>query len=439
MPPPDFESSGGPDPVVPSSSSSLPTPPDTGAHVPGAPVLGAPTKVPPVHVEGGAPTASGRGVELTASELVRPSRASRALEVAVASTLSLAALPLLTATYLLVRVVDGRPVLYRGERLGHGARPFAIAKFRTLRTDAQARIGGQLLSPKHGLKTRCGDFLRETRLDELPQLLLVLKGDMALFGPRPERREVYESHCREIPGYEERFRVRPGVFGYSQILTPHSAPKRLRSAIDRRFAARRSSALFDLALIGLTIGSLLGTTGGRLVRATRGLVRTKILRSFSEQRRQARVRPAGVEVRAGSDAFPIADMNDDALLASGPCADRVRAGGCAEVSVALPGARGRRRRAVVRIERVERRPAAGSDPERTLLHYTPSSARSAYVLDQYVLRRSIVRLPEVLRRARPSRDDVPLQAATASAAQAVARPGAGASQGEPERDERIAG
>ena len=153
----------------------------------------------------------------------------------VASLLLILASPVLLLLCLAVWATLGWPVFYRGERLGVHKRPFQMIKFRSLPVNAQASIGAQLFNNSDGRIPAFAQFMRETRLDELPQLLNVARGEMALLGPRPEREEIYEALCRDIPGYEERFRVPPGLIGVAQLCTPHSTPKKIRARIDRRY------------------------------------------------------------------------------------------------------------------------------------------------------------------------------------------------------------
>lgn len=158
--------------------------------------------------------------------------------------------PLFIILPVLIKLDDpGGPVFYRGERLGLRKRRFTIYKFRSLRVDAAKFLGSDLVSQGHSVETRIGGFLRDTRLDELPQLFNVLRGDMNLVGPRPEREEVYESACKTIPGYDVRFSVRPGVIGYSQVFTPHRTYKRLRSLIDYQFTIKHHRTSEDIKLL----------------------------------------------------------------------------------------------------------------------------------------------------------------------------------------------
>ncbi|MGA8273365.1 MAG: TIGR03013 family XrtA/PEP-CTERM system glycosyltransferase [Candidatus Sulfotelmatobacter sp.] len=126
-------------------------------------------------------------------------------------------LPLLPFVMLAVRLDSSGPVLYRQKRVGMGGHQFYCYKFRTMRQDAEADTGATWATDDDPRITRVGKFLRVSRLDEIPQLWCVLKGDMAFVGPRPERPEFVEWLSKEIPYYGVRHVVRPGVTGWAQV------------------------------------------------------------------------------------------------------------------------------------------------------------------------------------------------------------------------------
>jgi sugar transferase (PEP-CTERM system associated) len=126
-------------------------------------------------------------------------------------------LPMLPFIMLAIRLDSTGPVFYTQTRMGKGGRLFKVVKFRTMRQDAEAANGPQWAGNNDPRVTRAGKFLRTTRLDEIPQLWCVLKGDMAFVGPRPERPEFIEQLSKEIPYYSVRHMVRPGVTGWAQI------------------------------------------------------------------------------------------------------------------------------------------------------------------------------------------------------------------------------
>jgi sugar transferase (PEP-CTERM system associated) len=143
--------------------------------------------------------------------------ARRALSFSVALIGLVIALPLLPFIWLAVTLDSPGPALYRQRRVGRGNSEFTCYKFRTMRQDAEADTGATWAADDDPRITRVGRFLRTSRLDEIPQLWCVLKGDMHFVGPRPERPEFVQWLCREIPYYGLRHTVQPGITGWAQV------------------------------------------------------------------------------------------------------------------------------------------------------------------------------------------------------------------------------
>jgi len=139
------------------------------------------------------------------------------LDFSISLALGLILLVPLTIVALLIKLTSRGPVLYRQERIGLHGRPFKIYKFRTMRLDAEARTGPIWASHNDPRCTALGRLLRRLSVDELPQLLNVLRGEMSLVGPRPERPFFVETFARDLPQYHDRHAMRPGVTGWAQI------------------------------------------------------------------------------------------------------------------------------------------------------------------------------------------------------------------------------
>jgi sugar transferase (PEP-CTERM system associated) len=141
----------------------------------------------------------------------------RLIAIAAAGALLLVVLPILPFVILAVKLDSRGPVLYRQKRVGLDGKVFYCYKFRTMRQDAEADTGATWATDDDPRITKVGKFLRTTRLDEVPQLWCVVKGDMSFVGPRPERPEFVEMLAQEIPFYAVRNAVRPGITGWAQV------------------------------------------------------------------------------------------------------------------------------------------------------------------------------------------------------------------------------
>lgn len=186
----------------------------------------------------------------------------RALDLAFAVALGLAgAVPAVLAAFAIL-LESGRPVFYSQLRQGRGGRTFRLTKFRTMGHDAEA--GGPQWSTKGDPRiTRVGRVLRQTHIDELPNLLAVLRGEMSMVGPRPERPEFMAELEREVPLYRARLTVLPGLTGWAQVNTAYGdsvedATTKLEYDL---YYVRHRSLWFDIGILGRTIGRMLGWKG----------------------------------------------------------------------------------------------------------------------------------------------------------------------------------
>jgi lipopolysaccharide/colanic/teichoic acid biosynthesis glycosyltransferase len=185
----------------------------------------------------------------------------RALDVAFATFFLVLSLPLSLPIALAILVTSGSPLFYRGERVGRGGRIFTMLKFRTLRRGAEARLGPylgpELVERTRVETTRIGGWLRATQLDELPQLLNILRGDMSFVGPRPIRPRFFEELAAALPGYWQRLVVRPGLTGFAQVRKGYETSMAEKLAHDLEYIADRSLRLY-LRTLGATAIRVLG-------------------------------------------------------------------------------------------------------------------------------------------------------------------------------------
>jgi sugar transferase (PEP-CTERM system associated) len=147
----------------------------------------------------------------------------RVFDVFVSVALLMLTLPVLLLAMLAILIESGRPIFYRQERVGQGGEAFTILKLRTMRQDAEKDGKPRWAGTNDARITTVGRFLRRTRIDELPQLFNVLRGDMSFVGPRPERPFFVQQLLEDIPYYDVRHSVKPGVTGWSQVRYPYGA------------------------------------------------------------------------------------------------------------------------------------------------------------------------------------------------------------------------
>ncbi len=188
----------------------------------------------------------------------------RTLDLFGATFLLVVSLPVMLATAAAIRLEDGKPILYRQVRVGRDGRLFTVYKFRSMRVDAEAR-GAVWAAERDPRVTRVGAIIRRLRIDELPQLLNVIVGDMALVGPRPERPEFTSELADQIPGYADRLSVKPGITGWAQVSVPYAASiddARIKLSYDLYYIKNRS-LLLDILILASTVRVVLFREGSR--------------------------------------------------------------------------------------------------------------------------------------------------------------------------------
>lgn len=189
----------------------------------------------------------------------------RVFDITFASILLVLALPIMLLTIILIAIESGFPIFYRQERVGMNGRLFNVIKFRSMRTDAEKDGKPRWATGNDSRVTRVGRFIRKTRIDELPQLVNVLKGDMSMVGPRPERPFFVDQLTREIPFYAVRHSVKPGVTGWAQVRYHYGASvedsaEKLQYDL---YYVKNHTLFLDLVVLFETVGVVLTGKGAQ--------------------------------------------------------------------------------------------------------------------------------------------------------------------------------
>jgi len=193
--------------------------------------------------------------------------AKRAFDLSLAAVLFVLTLPLLALTAAAVYLDSGGKgsVFYRQQRVGQNGKPFDLIKFRSMRMDAEKDGKARWASQNDPRVTRVGSFIRKYRLDELPQLWNVLRNDMSIVGPRPERPQFVDQLSRLSPLYKERHRVKPGIAGWAQLRYPYGASE--QDSIEKLqydlYYVKNHRLLFDLYILVQTVEVVLYSKGAR--------------------------------------------------------------------------------------------------------------------------------------------------------------------------------
>lgn len=189
-----------------------------------------------------------RNSGLSAEELIM----KRALDLAVSLAGFIITLPIMLITAICIKLYDGGPVFYTQQRLTKDGRIFNVYKFRSMRTDAESDGVARLAGENDDRITPVGKIIRKLRIDELPQILNILKGDMSIVGPRPERPELAAENEKEMPEFRYRLKVKAGLTGYAQVLGKYNTTPYDKLRLDLMYI-EQYSFLLDLKLILMTI------------------------------------------------------------------------------------------------------------------------------------------------------------------------------------------
>jgi len=191
----------------------------------------------------------------------------RAFDVAASLLLAVVTLPVVLLTMLAIVIEEGprAPIFYRQRRVGLDGREFDVLKFRSMRVDAEGDGKARWASGTDDRVTRVGKLIRKVRIDELPQIFNVLRGDMSFVGPRPERPPFVAQLAESIPYYDERHCTKPGITGWAQVCYPYGSSE--RDALEKLqydlYYVKNHSLLFDLMILLQTVEVVLMGKGGR--------------------------------------------------------------------------------------------------------------------------------------------------------------------------------
>ena len=189
----------------------------------------------------------------------------RLFDGAASAALLLATLPVMLVTAICILVESGAPILYRQERVGQGGRVFTILKFRSMRNDAEIDGKPRWANANDDRTTRVGRIIRKLRIDELPQIFNVLKGDMSFVGPRPERPFFVEQLASKIPYYSARHSIKPGITGWAQVSYPYGAS--LDDAVEKLqydlYYVKNHTLFLDIMILIDTVRVVLWGKGAR--------------------------------------------------------------------------------------------------------------------------------------------------------------------------------
>lgn len=185
----------------------------------------------------------------------------RILDVSLSIIGLILGLPLILVFGILIKLEDGGPIIYKQERVGKYGEVFNIYKLRSMRTDAE-KYGAQWAQDNDHRILKVGNFIRKTRIDEIPQLVNILKGDMSIIGPRPERPMFTMQFNEEIDGFINRLLVKPGLTGWAQVNGGYEMTPKEKLIWDMEYIKNRN-IIYDIRIILKTIKVILTGEGAR--------------------------------------------------------------------------------------------------------------------------------------------------------------------------------
>lgn len=185
----------------------------------------------------------------------------RCLDIVMSAIGCIVACPILVVTGVAIKIEDRGPIFYSQERVGLNGKSFNVYKLRSMIVNAE-KNGAQWADKNDSRVTKVGSFIRKTRIDELPQLLNVLKGDMSIIGPRPERPNFTLEYSVDMPDFVDRLAVRPGLTGWAQVNGGYDITPKEKLVLDKYYLENKS-LLMDLNILVRTIGVVITGDGAR--------------------------------------------------------------------------------------------------------------------------------------------------------------------------------
>ncbi len=224
-----------------------------------------------------------KGAGLTPAQRV----VKRAMDIILCAIAMVIAAPLMLMVAVAIKLEDGGPVFFKQKRMTKYGREFEILKFRSMIVDAEKYAGAVLATDNDPRITKVGRIIRATRLDEIPQILNILKGDMSIVGPRPERKVIAEEYYKDIPEFAYRLKVKGGLTGYAQIYGKYNTNAYDKLRLDLMYI-ENYSLLLDIKLIILTIRTMFSkdSTEGIDVAAENERLAEELFRTIEEEKNQ---------------------------------------------------------------------------------------------------------------------------------------------------------
>jgi sugar transferase (PEP-CTERM system associated) len=183
----------------------------------------------------------------------------RTIDLLISSTMLIILSPLIALTAIIIKLDSKGPIFFSQERMGENRKPYMVHKFRSMRSDAEESTGPVWAQENDDRITKIGNFIRKTRIDEIPQLWNILKGEMSFVGPRPEREHFVKELEEIIPYYGERFSVKPGLTGWAQVSYGYGAT--VEDAIEKLnydlFYIKNMSILMDIMIVARTVKTVI--------------------------------------------------------------------------------------------------------------------------------------------------------------------------------------